>query len=245
MISRQPDPAPRADREGVPPAALAALTAARESAIALLTDRFADETLTVEEFEARLEQLYAARTSAELEVVMRGLAEAPTGVPVPPALARYSPAAGQATVPQSHLSAILASAKRVGRWLVPPFLEVQVVLGDAMIDLRDAMLPSGDCVIDVFAVLGDVKLLVPPGVVVNDTMSSVMGSVHNDAIDDGRMAPGGMQVRLTGTALLSEIGIRVALPGDPATSAWKRAKWGGDRRSAISRWWASRRGVGR
>jgi hypothetical protein len=242
MIRRQPDSDLRADQERAP-ATHDALTAARESAIALLTDRFADETLTVEDFEARLEQLYAARTSAELEVVMRDLAEAPTSVPVPAASARYAPAAGQAVAPQSHLAAILASAQRVGRWLVPPFLDVQVVLGDAMIDLRDAMLPTGDCVIDVFVALGEVKLLVPPGVVVNDTVSSVMGSVHNDAMDDGRIAPRGIRVSLTGTALLSEISVRVALPGDPAASAWKRAKRRGDRRWAVSRWWGRRRGV--
>lgn len=243
MIRRQADFTPGPDRERAP-AAHDALTATRESAIALLTDRFADETLSVEAFEARLEQLYAARTSAELEVVMRDLEQVRTSVPVPAASARYSPAAEQAATPQSHLTAILASAQRVGRWLVPPFLDVQVALGDAMIDLRDAMLPSGDCVIDVFVVLGEVKLLVPPGVVVNDTVSCVMGTIHNDAMDDGRITPGGMRVRLTGTALMSEITVRVALPGDAAASAWKRAKRRGDRRWAVTRWWTKRRGAG-
>ena len=223
-------PQPDALRAGVRQRAPAsdALTAARQGAIALLTDRFADDSLTVEDFEQRLDQLYAARTSAELDAVMRELARLrPNDVPA--ARPTYAPPAEQSVAP-SHgdLVAILGSTQRTGHWVAPGYLDVQVVLGEAMIDLRDAVLLSGRCEITIFAALGGVKLLVPPGIVVDDDVSSIMGEVRNDATDDGRFAPG-PRVRISGTALMAEVGVRVALPGDPAARAWKRAKrrrWG-------------------
>src|SRR3712207_5178566 len=47
----------------------AALEAARERAIRLLTDRFADDTLTVDEFEARLDRMYQGTAPADLEAL--------------------------------------------------------------------------------------------------------------------------------------------------------------------------------
>lgn len=231
-----PDTGPfSADRRPVPaPPGQAVLAAARESAIALLTDRFADDTLTVDEFEARLDRLYAAGTAAELDGVMRDLVHVPAGElaasrgpagaqnAVPSA---YSPNSPNGTAPGSgRVVAILSETRRIGAWRVPGRLDLQAVLGDVMIDLRDATLPPGGCEIDVMAVLAQVRVLVPPGVVVEDGVTSVMSTVRNDAEDGSRLPTGATRVRLTGTAVLSEIGVRVALPGEPAKQAWKRAK---------------------
>jgi hypothetical protein len=51
-----------------------ALHAARERVVRLLTDRYADETLTIEDFEARLDRLHALATPAALEAMARELA---------------------------------------------------------------------------------------------------------------------------------------------------------------------------
>ena len=59
------------------PAERAALEAGRERAIKLLTDRFADDTLTVEEFEARLDRMYQAATPADLDALTSDLVGTP------------------------------------------------------------------------------------------------------------------------------------------------------------------------
>ena len=229
MTRHEPDSL-SADDEAREPAAVDALTAARQRAIALLTDRFADDSLTVEDFEARLDRLYSARSSAELHAVMRDLAQPRPGHPEP-AWVPYAPPAEQAATPSTGgVVAILSSTQRAGRWVMPRFLDVQVVLGDAMIDLREALIPSGGCEISVFAALGGVKVLVPPGVIVEDHVSSVIGAVHNDAADDRQLDPRAVRVRLSGIALLGDVNVRMALPGDPASRAWKRAKRGRSRR---------------
>src|SRR3712207_3225 len=56
-----------------PPTERAALEAARERAIRLLTDRFADDTLTVDEFEARLDRMYQAGTPGDLDALTSDL----------------------------------------------------------------------------------------------------------------------------------------------------------------------------
>ena len=218
--------------EQMPPSSRA-LSAARESAIALLTDRFADDTLTVEEFEARLERLSAARSSEELDAVMRDLVLPYGGSPTPMAPdaaeaylppQRYTAGAEQGVAPRDgRIFAILSNTHRTGRWIVPRFSDVDVVMGEVMIDLREAVLPPGDCEIAIFAGLGALKVLVPPGVIVDEAVSSFMAEVKNDAAYDPQ-APGAVRVRLTGTAVMAEVGVRVALPGDPPSRAWRKAK---------------------
>jgi len=223
MTRYEPDSLPAANGARAP-GGVDALTAARQSAIALLTDRFADDSLTVEDFEARLDRIYSARSSAELHAVMGDLAQPRPGQHEPARVPHSPPAEPGATPSQGGLVAILGSTQRAGRWVVPRLLDVQVVLGDAMIDLREALVPSGDCEISVLAALGGVKVLVPPGVIVEDNVSSVMGTVRNDAADDRQFDAGAVRVRLSGIAMMGEVNVRVALPGDPASRAWKRAK---------------------
>jgi hypothetical protein len=220
--------------EQMPPSSRAR-SPAPESAKALLTDRFADDTQTVDEFEARLERLNAARTSEELDAVMRDLVDvrradsrpsAPAGMGAYAAPAAYDPMAARAPAAprDGRVYAILSNAQRTGRWVVPGFLDVDVVMGDVMIDLREASLPMGDCEIAVFAFMGAAKVLVPPGVFVDEAVSSFMGTVRNDAADDARQAPGTARVRLTGTAVMAEINVRVAPPGEAPGRAWRQAK---------------------
>jgi hypothetical protein len=123
-----------------------------------------------------------------------------------------------------RIFAVLAPAQRTGRWVVPQFLDVELVLGEVMIDLREAVLPPAECEIAVFAALGEVKVLVPPGVIVDESVSTFMGNVRNDAAADGQLTPGALRVRLSGTALMAEIGVRVASPGESAARVWKQAK---------------------
>jgi hypothetical protein len=226
-----PAPAPSLAERG-------ALEAARERAIRLLTDRFADDTLTVDEFEARLDRMYQATAPADLEALTAdlvgatGMTEAPRSPGVASAAiaravtgARPYPAPGE-TPPLRRIFALMSESKHTGRWIVPRRLDVRAIMGDLFLDLRDAALPPGFCEIDLMAVMSNVKVLVPPGVVVEGLLTSVMASVGNDAEDDGRLPATAVRVRLTGMAFMAEVRVRVAPPGMPAKQAWKHARHG-------------------
>src|SRR5215207_316110 len=142
------DPTIRADDQ--PDTENAVLAGARERVISLLTDRLASGTLTQDEFESRLERLHAARTPSELNGLMRDLVGQPSA---PVATAGGSDAAGYdrhydaaavyGRAPATgRLLAILSETKRSGRWVVPRRLEMRVIMGEVLIDLREAVLPA-------------------------------------------------------------------------------------------------------
>lgn len=230
-----PDPAPP-HRPAPSPADRAALDAARERAIRVLTDRFADDTLTVEEFEARLDRMYQAGSPAALDALTSDLVAGPPAAPAaapwlagtparPPARRGGYPAPGE-TPALRRMLAFLSNSRHSGRWTVPRRLDVRAVLGEVMLDLRDADLPPGFCEIDVGALMSNVNVLVPPGVVVEALVTSIMASVANDAEDDGRLPGDAMRVRLTGMAVMAEVRVRVAPPGEPTKAAWRHARRG-------------------
>jgi len=228
----RPDPAsPSPSNLPAPtPAERAALDAARERAIKLLTDRFADDTLTVEEFEVRLDRMYQAATPAELDALMGDLvsggvrpAGAPGVVPQPAGGARPYPAPGE-TPALRRMLAVMSETKQGGYWIVPRRLDVFAFMGEVFLDLRDAALPPGFCEIEVVAIMANVKVLVPPGVIVEGLLTSIMAAFGNDAEDDGRLPGSALRVRLTGLALMAEVRVRVAPPGEPAKRAWRQAR---------------------
>jgi len=210
----------------------AVLAGARERVIALLTDRYADDTITLEEFEARLDQLHAAKSASELNSLMRDLAVRTAGTVAGTARSDAARAAGQNDVApgpgaqplEGRLLAVLGEAKRTGRWMVPRRLEMRVMLGEVLIDLRDAELPLGESEIALVGVLGRVRVLVPSGVVVDSEMDAILSTVRNDAERDDAYPFATTVIRLTGSAVLTEVLVRVGPAGEPSERAWKKAK---------------------
>jgi len=207
------------------------LAGARERMIALLTDRFAEDALTQEEYEARLEQLNAAKSASELNSLMRELVVRRDGGATAAERAAMrvgapyhaAPAPGAQPL-EGRLLAVLGEAKRTGRWIVPRRLEMRVMFGEVLIDLRDAELPLGESEIALVGVFGRVRVLVPSGVMVDSAMDAILSTVRNDAERDDAYPFAGTVIRLTGSAVLTEVLVRVGPAGEPSERAWKRAK---------------------
>jgi hypothetical protein len=204
-----------------PAVAAAALEAARERTIRVLTDRFADDTLSLDEFETRLDRMYKATSPAELDALLREV-EARQ----PRAVAIDVPGAYAATTPRRIL-AVMSSTKRTGRWALPRRLQTRAIMSELVLDLREVALPTGVCEIDVFVMMANLEILVPPGVVVEEMPLGVMANVENDAVDDGTIRADAPRIRLVGTAIMSNVEVRVAEAGLPPSEAWRRAKWSG------------------
>jgi hypothetical protein len=177
------------------------LDEARERAIRLLTDGFAYDAITVEEFEWRLGQLGQAETPRAVDALVADLAApAQTGL-APRQAAPIAPA-------EARILGVMSQTRREGPWRVPQRLSVQAVMSEVRVDLRYAVLPP-TCTIDVSALMANVLFIVPPGMVVEFDVGSFMATTRNDVRGqrlDGHFQP---HVRIHGLAVMAEVRVRV------------------------------------
>ena len=125
--------------------------------MSLLGEAVGDGRLTPEEHAERLEQASSARTLGDLAGLTTDLA-GPEAQPV-----RLD-----GTRP---VLAVFGSQRRDGRWVVPDRLTVTAILGEAVIDFRDALLQSSRVTLYTTVLGGRLRLLVPDGVEVEVTGS--------------------------------------------------------------------------
>ncbi|RAY11672.1 DUF1707 and DUF2154 domain-containing protein [Actinomadura craniellae] len=169
--------------------------AEREATVERLRVASVEGRLTLGELTERTEAAYAAATRGELA---RITADLPQLKEAPP---EFAPA-------QRHyrFTAVLGDTKErvVGR--VEAEFEALSVLGDVVLDLRDAQVPTGEVQITATSVLGNVKIVVPDGVEVRLTGSALLGDrrVRTRRVPPGRTVP---VVHVHATAVLGDVEI--------------------------------------
>jgi hypothetical protein len=198
------------------------LARAREQKINELSIHFANDDLSLEDLERRIEQVYKAGSVAELDSITADLTRAttPAAVPTQPPRLRGE---GKATVPalpvaSTRLLALMSTTRRVGRWVVPSKLDVVAVMSDTKLDLTHAMLSSGIVDFEIRAVMASLKVIVPPGVRVMVDTHSVMSHVRSRADEfDADVAPSSSApvIRLTGWALMADVQVVVRRKEEP------------------------------
>jgi hypothetical protein len=180
--------------------------AARERVIALLTERYAQDHLTLDEFERRAAAAYAARSPDELAALT---ADVPHGE-VP---------ATRASLPAGNVGVVLGSIVR-DMHAVPRALDVRTVLGNVELDLTRASFAAGVTEISLHAFMGNIEIQLPPHVGVEDHVSAVLGSFeyrrHPRASSWAESSKITSVVRFTGRVTMSsaEVVIRNDLNGD-------------------------------
>ena len=201
------------------------LARAREQKINELSVHFANDDLSLEDLERRIEQVYKAGSVAELESITADLTRAAAApAPGPTQLPRLRGSGAKATTPavyqgtSTRLLSLMSTTRRVGRWLVPPKLDVVAVMSDTKLDLTHAVLPAGVMDFEVRAVMASLKMIVPPGVRVMVDMHSVMSSVRSRADEfdaDVPPSPSAPVVRLTGYAVMADVQVVVRRREEP------------------------------
>jgi Domain of unknown function (DUF1707)/Cell wall-active antibiotics response 4TMS YvqF len=182
-----------------------AIGTARERTIERLSTHFANDRLTIDELDVRLERAYAATSLAELDALTADLPGArlpavdESALTESTAIERYE---GPATI-----RAIMSETRRGGLWVVPPQLDLKAVMANITLDLRSAMLSPGITDVDVTAIMASVNILLPPGVRVIENLRAFMASVTDDSYSDVGN-PSAPVIRLTGRAFMSEVKVR-------------------------------------
>lgn len=194
------------------------LNRAREQKITELSQHFANDDLSLDDLERRIELVYKAATVAELDAITADL-HAPAPAPANDAMvvgARHPVVAADAR--RGRLLAIMGESRRTGRWLVPGALRVISVMSDTRLDLTQAVMASGTSEIHVTAMWSACRLIVPPGMRVVNEMHAIMSSVTSNADEmdpPGISRPNAPTIRLTGTALMAEVKVLVRRREDP------------------------------
>ena len=187
-----------------PPASLQALERERERVITLLSREFANDNLSLDELETRLELAYRASSMAEV----RALASDLPGVDQGSVGSAVRPAPPPSELVQSRLVSLLGNHVRRGVWVPPQLLTLLAVMSDTHLDLREAQLSAGVTEIRVKATMAAVRITVPPNVHVLIDTNGFLASI-NDRTDRGPQPPRGAPVvRVTGWAFMSEVKIR-------------------------------------
>ncbi len=195
----------------------------------MLRDALAEGRLTFAEFDERVGAAYAARTrddfaplTADLPV-QPALSAATTPVapavtatpgPGPVAGAEAQPVAGPAQPVRAEVDltvAVLSGHERRGRWRPGQRTKAVAVLGSCTLDLREIAFPTEPITITAVAVLGGIEIIVPEGVDVEVTGTSVLGgrSVRIAAVPQRPTTP---VVRVRGVAVLGGIDVRSEAP---------------------------------
>jgi len=165
--------------------------AARERVIDLLTRHFANDELTEAQLEARLQDVYAARTTQDLDAVVAGL-----------------PSLAAAPRSDTNIRAILSGQERKLAGLVPRELKLKSRMGYVELDLRDATFAPGITTIDVRSFMGYVEIRLPSGLRVENHGHALFGYFAVKGLDEDAER----MVRITGRAVFGYA--EIFLPDD-------------------------------
>jgi hypothetical protein len=183
---------------------LVPLAAARERAIELLSSHFANDRLTMDELDQRLERAYAATSLAELHALTADLLDER-----PPQASMRAPSTALERAEESgRIVAIFSETKRGGLWAVPPQLDVKATMSNLTLDLRSARLSAGLTDIHVDAVMASIQIILPPGVRVIESVRAFMASVTDDSYSVLTSDPSVPVIRITGRAVIAEVKVR-------------------------------------
>jgi class 3 adenylate cyclase len=147
------------------PAALPAIRAGdadREHSVTVLREHTAAGRLTLEEFSARVERAYAARTLAELDEIGRDLPAPSVPVPSRRRATRFT-------------GVVFGHTQRTGKLRLPRFSFALVVFGDTDLDLRRAEMSGPAASVVALVLFGNIDVYVPEGVEVDLGGFSIFG----------------------------------------------------------------------
>ncbi|MGA4993409.1 DUF1707 SHOCT-like domain-containing protein [Nonomuraea bangladeshensis] len=162
------------------PGGVRASDAEREAVVEQLRVASVEGRLTLVELTDRTEAAYSATTHAELALLTQDL---PAGGAVP----APSPVSGRPERKRRWFVGVMGDTKRRGSWRVDQELGAVAVMGDVLLDLREAEVRTDMVEITAVSVMGDVKIIVPDGVHVDLDGMAIMGDKKIDVLE---AAPG-------------------------------------------------------
>jgi hypothetical protein len=192
----------------------------RERVIQTLCAHFAHDNLNTQELELRFEHAYQAQTSVELRALVAGLPALPAEALTSSPLYGVAPRGQPEPEEKRHL-VVMSNVTKRGQWTPARETKVTCVMGSAKFDLRDANILEGVTHFDVKILMGEVELIVPPGMRVEADGFAIRGE-FDDAHSADLADPNAPVIRVTGTVVMGAARIKTRLPGESGLQAWRR-----------------------
>ena len=196
----------------------------RERTIQALCAHYASDHLTTQELELRFDRAYKAHDATELQTLLFNLPALPPMVAAPAPFYSMAPERGSGAValPEKRYLAMMSEVKKAGTWTVSPRTVATAIMGSIRLDLREALLPGADVDIEVTAIMGEIIIIVPPGLRVESDGFAFMGEFESHSSDaDQRDSP---LVRIHGSCVMGAVRVQLRLPGESKLEAWRRRR---------------------
>lgn len=194
----------------------------RERVVEILCQYVSDDTLTLEEFERRVDLVHRAKSQTELEAIV---ADLPTArMPAPRRAEDTAAPAIAERAERQTIAAILGGADRSGEWIPARRNSVFTIMGGAVLDFREARLGPGITEVSIFTFWGGVEIIVPPDLIVQSNGIAIMGGFGHSGPSTGRHEPDARILRIDGLALMGGVEIKIRFPGETERDARKRIK---------------------
>lgn len=216
-----------------------ALEQVRDRTVALLGQRFAEDVIDADELDQRMER---AQTAESIDALRKLTADLEDPSAPEPGLAPYAGAPPAEIMPISTSVAlarpedvrehqrsvtIFGETKTVGVWTPPRILTAFTAFGDTVLDFREARMAPGVTEVELQTLIGDIDIIVPPGLAVEVGCHAILASLSTDdeiTREPTNPDPNAPRLRITGFALLADVSIQRRLPGETKREAKRRKK---------------------
>jgi len=198
-----------------------ALKEHRDRTITALCQHFANDRLTVEEFEQRLDVANRAGAVSDLDALLSDL---PATTSPAPAAMPFAAAPTSHIRDQQTLVAIMGGVERKGRWQPARSTLVVAVMGGAELDFREVQLPPGETEITLICVMGGAELIVRPDMNIDTGGFAIMGGFASRHDVQPGHDPNAPVLKINGFALMGGVDLQVRLPGETGRDARHRQR---------------------
>lgn len=199
------------------------LDAERERVVAVLCEHFAHDNLSDQALESRLDAAHAAVSVAELATLLQDLPALPIARQnLAPASASSAVRRVRQVAERQTVIAVMGGTERKGSWTLPRQLHLFAMMGGAELDLREARFGPGVTSITIFAVMGGVEIIVPPGVLVEMDGVALMGGFSQQGRSELPTQPDAPVLRVSGFVMMGGVNLKVRYPGESSMQAFKR-----------------------
>lgn len=205
--------------EPLPPA-----TETRNRVIDALTEQFANDALTLEEFEAKLDLAHRAPSEEALHAL---LPPSPATSPSLPSASHGIRRVSKTEVKErSLILGFWGGSQRSGVWVPAQRNLVVAFQGGVELDLREARFGPGVTDINVFCAMGRVNIIVPPDLQVDFGGIGIMGGFEQEQGARPVTDESAPVVRIRGVAIWGGAGVEIRRAGETAADARQRLRLG-------------------
>lgn len=204
------------------------LSQTRQVTVDALCEHFANDEMSVEDFERKVDLAHRASTVDELKRLLADLPGAGVparaeGAPSPAPRQKHRVTASAHVKERELMVAILGGSTRKGTWTPARNNYAVAIMGGAHLDFREAVFGPGVTNLQVFAMWGGVEIVVPPGIHVESHGIGLLGGFEHHS-EQSHPDPDAPTLRITGVACMGGVDIQTRYPGETARDARRRHK---------------------